>query len=86
MTHGVEFSGMLGEFAECVLYRAPGKHAHKFLPQWDRGVILGKTEESDEFLISASSGVVAARTVRKMSEESRYSLDLLSEFRGLPWD
>lgn len=47
---------------------------------------MGKTNESDEFLLGTRRGVHTARTVKRLREELRISEELVAEMKGVPWN
>ena len=44
----------------------PGRQLGKFVDRWKRGVWLGKTDSSDERLVSVDGQVERYRTVRRL--------------------
>ena len=66
-------------FGEVVLFRMPssviGRSASKRQLKgdfaWEKGMFLGKTLSSDEFLIGTKQGVHTCRTVKRLTEELR---------------
>ena len=51
-----------------------------------KGVFVGKTEDSDEFVALAPAGAHTYRTVRRIPEEQRHAIACLELCAGLPWD
>eukprot|EP00435_Cladocopium_sp_Y103_P069541 s1590_g33.t1 len=53
---------------------------------WERGVFLGKVNESDEFLVGNAKGVHSVRTVRRLEEKLRWNTKAITTMRGVPWN
>ena len=49
-------------------------------------MFLGKTLESDEYLVGTRQGVHTTRTVRRMREDLRKSRDAVENMKGVPWN
>ena len=47
---------------------------------------MGKTYESDSFLMGTASGVHLARTVRRLPIQDQADGDILATIQGTPWD
>ena len=56
----------------------------KLRPRFEKGIIRGKTIESDGFLVGLPSGVIVARSVRPLPREEQSS-DFLKQIRWTPW-
>ena len=73
---GGPFCGKLVEFGETVLAHLPevgkgsGNPAPKLADRWKSGVWLGKSDLTDEHLVRTDDGVVYARSVRRLAENS----------------
>ena len=73
---GGPYRGKLAEFGETVLAHLPevGKGsenpAPKLADRWKSGVWLGKSDLTDEHLVRTDNGVVYARSVRRLAENS----------------
>ena len=73
---GGPYRGKLVEFGETVLAHLPevgkgsGNPAPKLADRWKSGVWLGKSDLTDEHLVRTDDGVVYARTVRRLAENS----------------
>ena len=72
----VAYRGKLVEFGETVLAHLPevgkgsGNPAPKLADRWKSGVWLGKSDLTDEHLVRTDDGVVYARSVRRLAENS----------------
>ena len=53
-------------------------------PAWEKGIFLGKMNETDEFLIGTPRGVHSARSIRRLEMRLRWSSDLVKDLRGVP--
>ena len=73
---GGPYRGKLVEFGETVLAHLPevgkesGNPAPKLADRWKSGVWLGKSDFTDEHLVRTDDGVVYARSVRRLVENS----------------
>ena len=73
---GGPYRGKLAEFGETVLAHLPevgkgsGNPAPKLADRWKHGVWLGKSDLTDEHLVRTDDGVVYARSVRRLAENS----------------
>ncbi|CAK0871316.1 unnamed protein product, partial [Prorocentrum cordatum] len=92
---GTKYHGVILRFAEAAMFRHPmstsghmtgGRRSRKSKSMWEKGIFLGKTYESDEFLMGTSSGVHLVRTVRRLPEENQSDLELVAKMVGVPWD
>ncbi len=82
-------------FAETVLFMEPmpqhrrkrgGQRHQKMDAIMDRGIWLGRAEESDEHLVSTTAGVYRCRTVRRLLPDQRSDKEMLVGLKGVPWD
>ena len=62
------------------------KDLAKGVPRWVRGVFVGKSEGSDEFIVLTPAGAHTFRTVRRLSGDQRHSVECLESTAGLPWN
>ena len=73
---GGPYRGKLVEFGETVLAHLPeggkgsGNPAPKLADRWKPGVWLGKSDLTDEHLVRTDDGVMYARSVRRLAENS----------------
>ena len=73
---GGPYRGKLVEFGETVLARLPevrtvsGNSAPKLADRWKFAVWLGESDLTDEHLVRTDDGVVYARSVRRLAENS----------------
>ena len=73
---GGPYRGKLVEFGETVLAHLPqvgkgsGNPAPKLEDRWKSGVWLGKSDLTDEHLVRTDDGVMYARSVRRLAENS----------------
>ena len=88
-----EYNSPMIPIVETVLYRAPmsstgrllqGKRYHKGDPVWHRGIYLGRTEESNEFIMGTREGALKVRSVRRLPVEGQADKDLFNSFIGTP--
>ena len=75
-TMGGPYRGKLVEFGETILAHLPevgkgsGNPAPKLADRWKSGVWLGKSDLTDEHPVRTDDGVVYARSVRRLAENS----------------
>ena len=73
---GGPYRGKLLELGETILAHLPevgkvsGNPAPKLADRWKSGVWLGKSDLTDEHLVQTDDGVVSARSVRRLAENS----------------
>ena len=86
ITHGYEYKGELTEFGEVVMAKLLQKGAiAKSGAKWVKGVMCGKAEETDSWLIATREGIAVARTIRRLPMEDAWDVMVLRRCRGLPW-
>ena len=92
---GHAYTGQIVPFGEMVLFKMPSSHTGRRTQgqrqlkgdfSWEKAVFLGKTLESDEFLVETSQGIHTARTVRRMRDDLRRSREAVENMRGVPWN
>ena len=85
------YSSEILPFAETVLFREPrpdhnrlsqGRRQRKGEPQFERGIWLGRSDESDEHYVGCSRGVFRARSVRRLEPAKQHDLALLASLIG----
>ena len=83
-----EFKKEIIKIGECVWYMKPkSKHKRKGDYSWGDGIWLGIRDESGEYIIGTSKGVIKVRSVRrKGSHEDRWEIEQLNAMRGTPWE
>ena len=77
----------VANFGEKVMYRVLDcKHQQeKHEGRWFTGVWLGVLPRTEESLIGTSEGVVKAAAVKRLSEDSQWSIEALRAVCGYPW-
>ena len=61
------------------------KKQRKLKARWIFGTFLGLRLESGELLVGTPDGVFKTRSVRRRSEDVRWSSKAVEEMRGVPW-
>ena len=92
--YGSQYTGQILPFGEVVLFKVPhsasgrkvGGRQLKGDSSWERGVFLGKVNESDEFLVGNTKGAHSVRTVRRLEEKLRWDKEAIMTMRGVPWN
>ena len=79
---GREYRREIVEFAEQVLFHisessGPRATVGKLIPRWDLGVWIGKIHDSDEHILLMPFGSKRARSIRRLSETSKWNAVLL---------
>ena len=89
------YSGEVLPFGETAMFRTPisktgavqgRKRQLKGDSLWRKGIFLGKSTGTNEFLFGTEDGVYTARSVRRLPPAGRSSKELMDKFVGLPWD
>ena len=91
---GHSYSSALVPFGEVVLFKMPssaaGRTSQKRMLKgdfsWEKGVFVGKSNDSDEYLLATKKGVHTARTVRRLREEMRNPKEMIEDIKGVPWN
>jgi len=84
---GRGYRGELVEIGERVYAKKPGDQPNKLDSRWEAGIWVGKTETSEEHLVSTQhSGVLRMRVIRRRIPAERWNLVELKALRGAPWD
>ena len=92
---GHSYISAIVPFGEVVLFKMPASSSGRRTQggrqlkgdfSWEKGIFVGKTNESDEFLLATKRGVHTARTVKRLREELRISEELMAEIKGVPWN
>ena len=82
-------------FGETLLFMEPmpqhrrkrgGQRHQKMDAVMNRGIWLGRAEESDEHLVATLAGVYRCRTIRRLLPDQRSDKELLVGLKGVPWD
>ena len=70
---------------ETVQWKEPGRQRYKLNGSWGSGICSGRVNERDEPLLGMRTGVIKARTVRRLAESYRNNLLLFLSVKGTPW-
>eukprot|EP00971_Amphidinium_carterae_P345847 6487010-Amphidinium_carterae.1 len=92
-TFGQSYKGALVQFGEACLFRyafpKSGKVKHLKIGKADlrfrKGLFVGKSYESDEFLFLTEAGCFASRTLKRLPKEAQTDVTLAGCVLGLPW-
>ena len=95
-TTGEWYKGELVPCGETVLFRHArsksgrkplGKRQQKADARFDRGIFLGKSEETDGYIIGAKEyGVLTARTAKRLEPSKQHDREMMARIIGVPWD
>ena len=74
------------EFGEKLLYMVKAKtKMEKLNSRWEHGVFVGVKRKSGEVRIATEKGEETARSVRRIPEQLRWTLDSLRWVKYVPW-
>ena len=77
------------EFGEKLLYKKKkGPKMEKLNPRWEYGIFVGLRRRSNEIIIiiiATEGGLEDARSVKRIPEANRWSVDSLSWVKWAPW-
>eukprot|EP00434_Breviolum_minutum_P036168 symbB.v1.2.032038.t1/scaffold3793.1/size50245/2 len=92
---GHPYPGQIVPFGDMIMFKMPSSHVGRRTEgqrqlkgdfSWEKAVFLGKTLESDEYLVGTRQGVHTTRTVRRMREDLRKSREAVENMKGVPWN
>ena len=63
---GKDYSGEVVPFSEVVLYRVIDNDGDKLKPRWAKGIFVGKTDQTDEFMLLTPKGARKSRSVKRL--------------------
>lgn len=86
MRTGKAYDKEVFPFGEVVLALTPIEFNEKMNLRWYKGVWLGRAHGSDEHLSGTPEGVKMVRTIKRVVDQEKWSADMISKVRGLPWD
>ena len=75
----------MAELGEVAHVKIPRDKLSKLDPRWQRGIFLGRRDESAEVIIGTARGVEFSRSLRRMTDGERWSKEEYSTFIGAPW-
>ncbi|CAK0819502.1 unnamed protein product [Prorocentrum cordatum] len=73
------------EFGETVIGKEHTELQDKLGTAWCKGLWLGRSSKSDAHLIGTATGVVQARTVKQLTTEESFDMEMLKAMRWTPW-
>ena len=76
----------MAELGEVVHVKIPRDKLSKLDPRWQRGIFLGRRDESVEVIIGTARGVEFSRSLRGMADGERWSKEEYATFIGAPWN
>ena len=75
------------EFGEKLMYKVHVKDKfEKLNPRWEYGVFVGVRRRSGEVWVATKSGLVKARSVRRIPIEERWGPDCVELVKNVPWN
>ncbi len=86
VTRGVEYHGIIAELGECVMIRTKALTKTKLDSRWVTGVFVGKGELTDEWLVATETGIVKARTGRRLPLAQAWDKNKFLAVCGAPWN
>ena len=58
----------------------------KYEDRWEKGIFVGKSEETDEFFYLTEAGFKKSRSCKRPCESERFDVALLAKVKGTPMD
>ena len=84
---GKKCNGPSVEFGEKLLFKLQyHTRTNKLDVDWFDGIFLGIKEQTGEYIIGTSHGIVKARTIQRVTFDQRWDYDAVIAITGLPWD
>ena len=81
---GKNYNGEVVPFGECCLFkRGPDD---KYQDRWEKGVMVGKSDQTDEFILLTAIGACKSRSVRRLEEKDQYDKEFMEKCVGSPWN
>ena len=81
---GKNYNGVVVPFGECFLFK--GAPDDKYQDRWEKGVMVGKSDQTDEFILLTASGACKSRSVRRLEEKDQYDKEFMEKCVGSPWN
>ena len=79
-----EYKGALAPWGSTGLAKPVPKVKEKGEP-WERGIFVGKDHVSNGNLVSTSTGIIEARTMRRCTPPPTFDIETMIEACGTPW-
>ena len=80
---GKNYNGVIVPFGECILFKvAPDD---KYEDRWGKGVMVGKADQTDEFIVLTPAGACKSRSVRRLEDKDQYDKEFMASCVGSPW-
>ena len=71
-------------FGECILFKvAPDD---KYEDRWGKGVVVGRSDQTDEFIVLIPECACKSRSVRRLEAKDQYEKEFLEKCVGSPWN
>ena len=83
---GKDCTGEVGPSGEICLGRDHSADGAELNVRWMRGVLVGKLDGTDEFILLTSTGATETRCVRRLEGDSAWDLQFLNLSVGSPWN
>ena len=83
---GVAYTSDLVPFGEMVAGHSPQKHCKKMESDWHLGIWVGRTSNSNEYILLTQKGVLRCKSVRRLELAERYNKKIMEDAKGLQWD
>ena len=81
----VKYTSPILQLFEKVVAKEVGVHDQKLQGPWQVGLWLGRSTDTNEHLVSTETGVVRARTVRRVVPEEQWDKELAEKSIWMPW-
>ena len=81
---GKDYSGGVVPFSEVVLYRVIDDDGDKLKPRWAKGIFVGKTDQTDEFVLLTPKGARKSRSVKRLEAAEAWDREVMAACIGAP--
>ena len=83
---GKDYIGELIKFGECCMLHIADISKDKLKPRWQKGCYVGRLDKTNEALLITPSGVVKARSVKRLPLSEAWDNTFVSSCKGSPWN
>ena len=81
--YGRKYKGALVPLCEQVIFHKPSRHKGDL--QWAKGLWLGVNERNNAHIVGTADGTYESRSVRRLPEDQKWSLEMVLGMKGFPW-
>ena len=73
-------------FAETVMWKVADVETKKLEATGEKGVVVGKSEDTDEWILITRAAVQKSRAIHRLAPSARYDKEFLAQCVGTPWN